>query len=77
MIISQDVHPQRDLYYVGALVLDLLATSKDAVCDYFDIYNALKREHGISLNAFVLALDWLYLLESIENDDQGGIRKCF
>ena len=59
------------------MVLDLLAESENSVCDYFDIYSALKHKHAVSLNAFSLTLDWLYLLGSIESNDKGGIKKCF
>lgn len=77
MIISQDIHPQRDLYYLGAMVLEYLGQSKeDQLFDYLEIYGALNKDLSMSLNTYSLTLDWLFLLEAIEYND-GGIRKCF
>jgi len=76
MIVNQDIHPQRDLYYLGAIVLKLLGKSEDLICDYLEIYQSLNKHYSVSLNAYSLALDWLFLIGAIDSDN-GGIKKCF
>ncbi|MDQ6974971.1 MAG: hypothetical protein Q9M22_00220 [Mariprofundaceae bacterium] len=75
MIVSQDNNPQRELYYLGAQVIDLLNRSKGAL-DFFDTFQNLKEKEDISMNLFVLTIDWLYLL-GIVDSKEGVIEKCF
>ncbi|MBL4775514.1 MAG: hypothetical protein JKY87_05610 [Mariprofundus sp.] len=75
MIISQDNNPQRELYYLGAQVIEILNNSKSTF-DFFDVFQNLKEKEDISINLFVLTIDWLYLL-GIVDSKQGVIEKCF
>lgn len=74
MIVNQDNHPQRQLYYLGAKALEIL-NSKGGVIDFFDIYQELKLKEDISIRLFVLTVDWLYLLGVITSD-KGLIKRC-
>lgn len=77
MIVSRDIHPERDFYYLGAKVIKLLGQSKADIFDFFEVYTALKKEENISINLFVLTLDWLYLINAITTNQKGDLIKCF
>ena len=76
MIIGKDVHPERKIYYWGALVLDILSSKHANDVSCFSVYEELKQSHNISAEIFLLTLDWLFILEAIEGE-KGRIKKCF
>ena len=76
MIVTTDVNPERDIYYLGALLLEVLKESNSKKIDYFDAYYALNQKKKVSINLFSLILDWLFLLGTIKSDKR-FIIKCF
>jgi len=74
VIVNQDNHPQRQLYYLGAKALEILNT-KGGSGDFFDIYLELKIKENISIKLFVLTVDWLYLLGAVTSN-KGLIERC-
>lgn len=77
MIIDKDTHPERDCYYLGAVLIDLLSESDTEEVDYLDLYDAFNQQQSISINLYALTLDWLFLLGVISQGEQGRIKKCF
>jgi hypothetical protein len=77
MIVSKDTNPEKDLYYLGAKVLECLAPHQQSEIDYISLLNAVKKEVDISNSLFSLSLNWLFLLGTIELTEQGDIKKCF
>ncbi|MBK1855493.1 hypothetical protein JO972_11025 [Verrucomicrobiaceae bacterium 5K15] len=76
MIVGKDTHPERKVYYWGALVLEVLSSSKEDHLNSFAVYENLKSNHDISAELFLLTLDWLYLVGAIDGE-KGRIQKCF
>jgi len=76
MIVGKDIHPQRELYYLGALVLEILAITPDERIEYFSLYQELKEREKTTLNMFSLTLDWLFILGAIDGA-KGYIKRCF
>jgi len=76
MIIGKDIHPERELYYLGALVLDILKKTSGNELDFFMVYQEVNEYKKISIKLFTLTLDWLFLLGAI-NSNKGYIEKCF
>ncbi|MGE4414624.1 MAG: ABC-three component system middle component 6 [Bacteroidales bacterium] len=76
MILGKDIHPQRKIYYLGAVVIELLNTTDNKGNDFLSLYQQVGKKEKISMNLFALTLDWLYILGLIENN-KGLIRKCF
>lgn len=76
MIVSKNTVPDKDLYYVGALVLDTLDNSDEDQMDFFPMYELLKSQHGLSIGTFNQALDWLFIIGAIDSS-KGRIVKCF
>ncbi|WP_320112538.1 ABC-three component system middle component 6 [Draconibacterium orientale] len=66
MIISSDIHPQKKVYYIGALIIQELKQLGTTEFDFFNLYAALKEKENISMNLFSLSLDWLFLLGAID-----------
>jgi len=77
MIVSKDINPERDLYYLGAVVVELISNQSNSSVDFFNLYNDLNLHEKISMELYSLTLDWLYLNGVIENSTDGSIKKCF
>ncbi len=77
MIVSRDINPERDFYYLGAKIIEIISESTSERFDFFDVFETLNKSEKISINLFSLTLDWLYLLGVIEKFDKGKIIKCF
>lgn len=77
MIISKDINPERDFYYLGAKTIEILSSTEDDKMDFFSVFDALKSSEDISLNLFILTLDWLFIIGAIDKSRKGYIVKCF
>lgn len=77
MIISRDINPERDFYYLGAKTIEILSKTDEDKVDFFYVYNKLKSSEDISLNLFTLTLDWLFIIGAISKSQKGYIIKCF
>jgi hypothetical protein len=77
MIISKDINPERDFYYLGAKTIEILSSTEEDKMDFFSVFNALKSSEDISLNLFTLTLDWLFIIGAIDKSYKGYIVKCF
>ena len=73
MILSQDSNPNRQLYYLGACLLELFSTNDSL--SFFDAYESLKEKEDVSVALFTLTADWLYLIGAIKLE-QGALIKC-
>jgi hypothetical protein len=77
MIVSKNIHPERDLYYLGAKTIEVMNSSEQAEWDYFDLFSALNLKQKISIKLFSLVLDWLFILQVIQKSNHGRIKRCF
>jgi hypothetical protein len=77
MIVSKHIHPERDLYYLGAKTIEILNSSGKDEWDYFDLFSDLNRQQKVSINLFSLVLDWLFILQVVQKSNNGEIKKCF
>jgi hypothetical protein len=77
MIISKDINPERDYYYLGAKVIEILSKTEDKKYDYFSTFEELKSSVNVSITLFTLTLDWLFILGAIDKSEKGYITKCF
>ncbi len=76
MIISKDTNPERELYYLGALVIDVLSNFPTTEVDLLDTFQKLNEKERVSMNLFALALDWLFVLGLVKSN-QSNLEKCF
>lgn len=77
MIINSNITPDRDLYYLGGKVIEVLVSNEEQEIDYFDLFQRVNKELKISLNLYTLVLDWLFIIGVINNAENGLIKKCF
>lgn len=77
MIVNKNTSPERDLYYLGGKVIEILDLSSNTEFDYFELYADLSRNQSISINLFSLVLDWLFILGVIKKGKKGFLEKCF
>jgi hypothetical protein len=76
MIVNKDTNPERDVYYLGAKIIEIIDDEPEHV-DFFYLYRKVQLNERISMNLYSLTLDWLYIIGAIENSGKGNIRKCF
>ncbi len=76
MIIGKDIKPERQIYRLGALLLGVLKDTPNRNIELFDVFEHMNSREAVSVNAFILTLDWLFLVGAITND-KGRIVKCF
>lgn len=74
MIVGQDTKPERQIYHLGALLLEALGDTGEPA-ELFDVYEAMNRVGSVSVGAFLLALDWLFVLGAVVSDD-GKVARC-
>lgn len=77
MIVSKDISPERDFYFLGAKVIEILDSTGGNNVDFFEVFEKLKASDNVSINLFTLTLNWLYLIGVINKIEKGGIVKCF
>jgi len=76
MIINKDINPEREIYHLGALIIEILTNIPGTELDFFDTYQRLNEKIKVSINLYILTLDWLYILGLI-NKKEDTIIKCF
>ena len=76
MIIGKDIKPERQIYHLGALLIEVLQEEPNRTIELFDVFEQMNSHETVSVNAFILTLDWLFLLGAVTND-RGRIIKCF
>lgn len=77
MIVDKNTNPERDLYYLGGVLIDVLASKNSSDIDYIDLYKLFNRKLEITINLYSLTLDWLFMLGLVTQGKNGKIKKCF
>lgn len=75
LILSTD-NPQNSLYYLGSILLDTMSKNignNFGIYDYFEIINQYQ---SVTMNRFLLILDWLFMLGKISTDSEKGLHLC-
>ncbi|MEQ3660458.1 MAG: ABC-three component system middle component 6 [Glaciecola sp.] len=77
MIISKNINPDKDLYVIGAHIIDVLQSTGGNSIDYFELHQKLRNNIEVSMQLFSLSVSWLFLLGVIDKNTDGNIKKCF
>lgn len=77
MIVNKNINPERDLYYLGGKIIEVLNAYTKNEIDYFDLFLSVNKSNKVSLNLYSLVLDWLFILGVIKKGNKGLIIKCF
>jgi hypothetical protein len=73
MLVNINTNPQRNLYYLGSLVLETLKDYK--VIKLFDLYEIVNKKEEINIQLFIFVLDWLFIIDTIKQTN-GKIELC-
>lgn len=78
MILLSTDDPKNAVYYLGSKVLGLMIEHKDSkytlgVSEYFEMLNRIQ---PVTMNRFLLVLDWLFMLGKITSDSKKGLQLC-
>ena len=77
MIVNKHTNPDRDLYSLGASVINIIASNKANDFGLFETYQELSKNNKVSLQLFLFVLDWLFILGAIRRSHTGSLEKCF
>ena len=77
MIVSSDINPERDVYFLGAKVIEIMDVVQSRQLDFFDVFQSLNKNEKVSMGLFTLTLDWLFLAGVINKTNKGDLEKCF
>lgn len=77
MIVNKNTNPERDLYFLGAKVIEIFEQKKKSEFEYFELFSELNKAQSVSINLFSLVLDWLFILGVVKKGKQGLLEKCF
>jgi uncharacterized membrane protein len=77
MLLPKDTNPEYTTYYHGAVIASVINNSIEDQIDFIDLFEEVKKSYNLSLQSFIFALDWLFVLGSIKLNDIGRIEKCF
>lgn len=76
MIITNDLNPKYSIYYLGAIILEILKNQKEIEID--ELFNIVKAKIDDQLNIDYIyySLDWLFLLNTIRLKEN-KVKLCY
>ena len=74
MLLPDNIHPEQSIYFNGAFVLQALREQR--VMDFLDLYLGTQKRREMTMPVFVLCLDWLFLLNLVNLNEQGVVELC-
>lgn len=77
MLLPKDTNPKYTTYYHGAVIASVIKEFREKQIDFIDLFEEVKKSFKLSLQSFIFALDWLFVLGSIRLNDTGKIERCF
>mgnify|MGYP000971708487 CR=1 FL=1 len=76
MILLSTKNPDNSLYYLGSILLNIMIQNKESNLGITDYYDLICRVQPITMNRFLLVLDWLYMIGRIKSDSKKGLVLC-
>lgn len=77
MLLSKHTKPSQNIFYIATKTLETLKSEQSKIIFFSDCYEKINAEMVVSVSKFILALDFLYLINLIDKNDDGDIVKCF
>jgi hypothetical protein len=74
MLLPDNIHPENTLFYNGALILKALKSMENATP--LELFVETRQGNSMSMPLFVLSLDWLYLANCVQFNEQGKLSIC-
>jgi hypothetical protein len=73
MLLPKNTNPAYSIYFYGAVVLNVLLNIQEEAIEFAKLFQEVNKNKKISIQAFVLSLDWLYLIGAIKVTPEGKI----
>ena len=77
MIVNKNINPDRDIYKLGAIVIDIIGKNKLHAFGLLETYDEVCKIENVSLQLYLFTLDWLFILGVIMRKPNGSLEKCF
>ena len=74
MLLPDNIKPELSIYYIGSQILSVLKDNRSL--PLINLFQKLKERSSVSFQSFVLGLDWLYLINAAEVNEQGDVVLC-
>jgi hypothetical protein len=74
MLLPDNIHPDNSVYYNGAFVLKELQSKRGQ--NILELYQNVRKERKLSFSLFILCIDWLYLINVAELNENNEIELC-
>ena len=74
MLLPDNIHPELSIYYNSSIILREL--EKIPSQKIMALYHHVKKESEMSFSLFILSLDWLYLIQAAQINEEGVVQKC-
>lgn len=74
MLLPDNIKPELSIYYIGSQILSVLKDNRSL--PLINLFQKLRERSSISFQSFVLGLDWLYLINAAEVNEQGDVVLC-
>lgn len=76
MLLPDNIHPEKTVYFNGAIVLEALTADTEQKMNLFDLHQQVNKKWEMSLPMLVLSLDWLYLIDAAKLTQEGEVKLC-
>ena len=78
MIIDSNRHPEKNIYFIRAKLLENIKTKQFSEFDINALYVEYNKKNlvSVSFDYFLLTLDWLFILKFIKVNKKGNIVLC-
>lgn len=74
MLLPDNIKPELSIYYIGSQILAILKDNRSL--SLINLFQKLRERNSVSFQSFVLGLDWLYLINAAEVNEQGDVVLC-
>ena len=74
MLLPDNIKPELSIYYIGSQILSVLQDNRSL--PLINLFQKLRERSSVSFQSFVLGLDWLYLINAAEVNEQGDVVLC-
>ena len=79
MIIDNEIHPEKNIYYIGSILMDVFRSEPFGINSSINLYERVQNHlpYDLSFQMFLLTLDWLFILNLVEVTEDGDIKSVF
>ena len=74
MLLPDNIKPELSIYYIGSQILAILKDNRSL--SLINLFQKLRERSSVSFQSFLLGLDWLYLINAAEVNEQGDVVLC-